>query len=401
VKTLKTVSAWCALILTCIPRLKSETAFLDGPNAYLGQKPPSEIPKVFAAGLLADPGTFAIGRIGMSPDGKQILYTQNDTWFNSTNEQIKEFRFQDGRWLGPKVLFHRLANPALSADGKVLYLGGSMTQVLRCRRTGGSWGAPEPFFESSSVEVYNFNPTASSHFYACSNADDEDKRYGSTDVFSLVSLDRGRPVARSLGRPLNGIGFNGDFFVSPDESFIVLSAKETTDYECEIFISYRKADGSWTNPKSLGAEINNGVAHRFGEYVTPDNKYLFYTKGTSPKDTKIYWVRFDDMLERLRYTHFDPYLKKQIDVQNAVLGKAFEFTVPAETFVDDNRNDTLSLGAAASDVSQLPEWLKFNPSTRSFSGIPTKAGTSKVMISAKDTSGASVSCVFAIVTDAN
>lgn len=40
--------------------------------------------------------------------------------------------------------------------------------------------------------------------------------------------------------------------------------------------------------------------HRWGAYVTPDSKYLFYTRGTSAKDSAIYWVRFDTLLESLR-----------------------------------------------------------------------------------------------------
>jgi hypothetical protein len=34
--------------------------------------------------------------------------------------------------------------------------------------------------------------------------------------------------------------------------------------------------------------------------VTPDSKYLFYTWGTSAKDSAIYWVRFDTLLESLK-----------------------------------------------------------------------------------------------------
>jgi hypothetical protein len=50
-------------------------------------------------------------------------------------------------------------------------------------------------------------------------------------------------------------------------------------------------------PRAL---INNGLAHRWGQYVTADNKYLFYSHGTSEKDCAIYWVRFDKLLESLR-----------------------------------------------------------------------------------------------------
>jgi hypothetical protein len=98
----------------------------------------------------------------------------------------------------------------------------------------------------------------------------------------------------------SSVGFDGDLYISPDESFIILSANETPTFECELWISFRKADKTWSNPKSLGSAINDGLAHRFGQYVTPDKKYLIYTKGTSEKDCHFYWVRFDRLLEKLR-----------------------------------------------------------------------------------------------------
>ena len=85
---------------------------------------------------------------------------------------------------------------------------------------------------------------------------------------------------------------------------MIISANETPTYECELFISFRKPDLTWTSPRSLGADINRGAAHRFGQYVTPDKKYLIYTKGTSEKDCNFYWLRFDKLLEKLRKEAF-------------------------------------------------------------------------------------------------
>jgi hypothetical protein len=51
---------------------------------------------------------------------------------------------------------------------------------------------------------------------------------------------------------------------------------------------------------SLSPKINNGLAHRRGQYVTPDGEYLFFTQGTTDKDCAVYWVRFDRRLEELR-----------------------------------------------------------------------------------------------------
>ena len=81
---------------------------------------------------------------------------------------------------------------------------------------------------------------------------------------------------------------------------MIVSAKEQKDYECELWISFHKKNGSWTPPVSLGPLINNGPAHRWGEYVTPDGKYLIYSTGHSPQDCHLAWVRFDNLLARLK-----------------------------------------------------------------------------------------------------
>ena len=66
-------------------------------------------------------------------------------------------------------------------------------------------------------------------------------------------------------------------------------------------ISYRKNDGSWTNPVNFGPNIDFGLGS-WGPYVTPDNKYLFYSTGTKPdySDVSVYWVRIDGVIDSLK-----------------------------------------------------------------------------------------------------
>jgi hypothetical protein len=45
---------------------------------------------------------------------------------------------------------------------------------------------------------------------------------------------------------------------------MIVSAKETKTGECELYISLRKANSTWSVPVSLGPKINDGIAHRWG-----------------------------------------------------------------------------------------------------------------------------------------
>ncbi|MCP5338371.1 MAG: putative Ig domain-containing protein [Pseudomonadales bacterium] len=87
------------------------------------------------------------------------------------------------------------------------------------------------------------------------------------------------------------------------------------------------------------------------------------------------------------------------DVQLA-RGKAFAWQLPANTFGDRDRNDTLSYSATLANGKPLPAWLAFDPGTQSFSGkVPgTQAAGIDVRVTASDGNGpgSSASDVFRI-----
>jgi len=296
------VKHFASLMMTVcfIPLLRAQGTFWDHPDAYLGQTRPSDMPKIFAPGLLADSGMFVLGRIAFSHDGTEIYYSQNNSWDSSEYAKIKMIRYADQKWGKPVTLSEHFVTPTLSIDGNVMYMrkANNMNNVWRSSRNAGSWSAPIAFIEKT-FGVYDFMPTISGNAYVGSDPSPEDVKSGSTYAFSLLTFTNGDVSVKSLGRPLNGPGFNGDLFVAPDESYMIVSANETKTFESELYISFRQADSTWRAPVSLGSKINNGLAHRWGQYVTPDQKFLFYCHGTSEKDCAIWWVRFDSLLTSL------------------------------------------------------------------------------------------------------
>lgn len=285
----------------CIaPCLRAQNVFWESHDAYLAQPRPSDTPQVFAPGLLAEPGTIVMDRLAFSADGKEIYYEQNAGWFNLGQAKLKVFKYDGHKWNGPTVVHPGFYGPTFSIDGKTLYFFGKTSgQVWMSQRTGDGWSAPAVFLDKP-YDLYQLMPTKSGTFYMGSNPDEDDKKRGVSSAYSTLTISGTTATPKSLGAPLNEPGFNGDFYVAPDESYMIVSANETKDYESELYISFRQSDGRWAKPVSLGRKINDGPAHRFGQYVTPDGKYLFYTRGTSEKDCAIYWVRFDTLLASIR-----------------------------------------------------------------------------------------------------
>lgn len=248
--------------------------------------------------MLTDSG-IAIGRVAFSSDGRDFFYSFTRHWFNAQGSGTNLIHFDGRRWLKPRLIAKALTLPTLSIDEKSLYLLGEGNILWKAAKKKSVWEEPHPYLHLP-YDLYNFMPVISGNFYIGTNGT-WGKLYDYNKYnFSVLSIERNDTLVKSLGMPLNRPGFNGDFYVRPDESYMIISTNESADFESELYISFRKEDETWTPPISLGEKINMGKAHRFGQYVTPDGKYLFYTSGTNEEDTHIYWLRFDNLLEKLR-----------------------------------------------------------------------------------------------------
>ncbi|MEH2314295.1 MAG: DUF4347 domain-containing protein [Nostoc sp.] len=98
-----------------------------------------------------------------------------------------------------------------------------------------------------------------------------------------------------------------------------------------------------------------------------------------------------------------PILQNAIADQIAQQDTAFSFTFDANTFNDVDAGDNLTYSATLQDGSNLPNWLKFNATTRTFSGTPTNADVVNLTIElqAKDNDGVSATDTFALAVEPN
>ena len=99
----------------------TETKFpvLEGP--YLGQKPPSAAPEVFAPGVVSTPAhEFSCS---FTPDGNEFYFTRRDATLNTN--VIMVARLRDGVWTEPAVVpfvetqmsFEPLVTPEMTGLG--------------------------------------------------------------------------------------------------------------------------------------------------------------------------------------------------------------------------------------------------------------------------------------------
>lgn len=357
-------------------------------SLYLGQTPPGSIPKIF--NLSVTSGHRACERITINSSGTEIYYGELNT-YPPSSYRIRCFRYQDNKWQGPFNVFEGYDAPRLSINDSILYMQNNIFYTYYSIRTDSGWSIPTKLLSSNQRMHYfqktNLNNSFASSYYEGSPSD------GNISKVIVVNQDT---ILQSLGIPLNSSDQENDFYIAPDESYIFFS-KNVNGGAGDIYLSYKKENGNWTNPKKLGAPINKpGAFWEYGQFVSND-KYLFYTSGgTSMSSYYTYWVRIDSLLDSLRHTNFSPYLLNQIPNQTDSVGYTYSYTFSDSTFIDDDGNNTLTYSATLSNGNPLPSWLSFDPATILFYGTPTTIGNILIKVTATDTANAKASCTFTL-----
>ena len=257
---------------------------LSGP--YLGQNPPGNKPEVFAPGIVSTE-LYNHCTISVSPDGTEIY------WAAGLLDAPRRIYFsvnENGMWRQPEIVpFTKSEDgdcPVLSPDGKKMFFnsnrpitkGGSRRERIWCvERTSKNWG--DPF--CLNVEIND------EHLHWQVSVDNKENLYfgserigskGKDDIFFAEFLNGGYAKAYSLGSEINTEFLESTPYISPDGGYLIFSREE-------LYISYKKEDGSWTRSRSLGSDFRKA----FCPYVSPDGKYLFFLKmGMGYND--IYWV---------------------------------------------------------------------------------------------------------------
>jgi flagellar basal-body rod modification protein FlgD len=92
----------------------------------------------------------------------------------------------------------------------------------------------------------------------------------------------------------------------------------------------------------------------------------------------------------------EPTAENSVPDQNVVAGEEVSFTFSTNTFADADPDDVLSYSAALSDGSEPPEWITFDPETRTFTFAPgmEDVGSYTIRLTATDQLGASAATTF-------
>jgi leucyl-tRNA synthetase len=168
-------------------------------------------------------------------------------------------------------------------------------------RLDDSWSEPinaGPNINSSANEYYiSFTKDGSMYFSSNVNAPEEREWYD-FDIYSSKYINGVFQKAVPVGKPVNTEEYEADVFVDPNEQYLIFCGTKAGGYgRGDLYISFKKEDGTWSKSVNMGNAINT-KHHELCPFVTMDGKYLFYTS-----DQDIYWVStkiFDQIRSRIK-----------------------------------------------------------------------------------------------------
>jgi hypothetical protein len=260
---------------------------LTGP--YLGQDPPGTTPEMFAPGIISVEENFEHSAAIFSPDGTEVFWCTNVDWYTEEGQRgmlrLHSMKMVNGKWSAPaRAPFAenlKIERPTFSPCGQWLFFeyladpgNPDNVDIFVIERRGDSWSEPEPvssLINTSGIErIHCF--TSDGSFYFSRNPFSPRE-----EMFVAQWKDGTFSAPEKLGE-----GFNSDvaeyaLVIGPNEDYMLI-CQQAAHASPNVFISYKNADGTWSNRVRTPYYSGGFLA------LSPDGKYLFML------NEGIYWV---------------------------------------------------------------------------------------------------------------
>jgi len=266
------------------------------PLIYIDQNKPSTTAKIFAPNFISKEHAAEFGSV-FSKDGTEFYYA-DDTHGKA---EIRYTKLQNKKWTTPtKVISHEkysYNDPFLSPDETELFYISDMPRnkldtikdydIWYSKKINNKWSTPINAGEliNSDKNEYYISFTSNGKMYFASNKNAAEHRSHDFDIYAAKKIEGifGKP--KKLSDSINTKRFEGDVFVSPDESYLIVSSARREGFgNGDLYISFKNKDETWSKAKNMGKAVNT-KGHEICPFVTSDGKFLFYTSNQD-----IYWI---------------------------------------------------------------------------------------------------------------
>jgi hypothetical protein len=248
---------------------------------YLNEPEPGNTPLIFGKGIVSVEGENTHACI-FSPDGSILIFSR----YPERKSYI--MTFSKGQWTGPTEAFFEGKETSFSQDGNKLFYYKTDGDIYYSEKTGTGWKnsiTAGTAINTSVTEYYPSNTNDGTLFFSRNGKWDEGRIMYATYTEGKYNT----PI--DMGLPVNAGGAS-HAYIAPDKSYMLFNSPRTGSHtQLDIWISYHNADNTWSEPVNPGTTINSGADAILCPKITPDGKYMFFTKLTFSNNTgNVYWV---------------------------------------------------------------------------------------------------------------
>lgn len=262
---------------------------VSGP--YLGQVAPGSTPEVFAPGILSH--GFHEHGLALSPDGRELFFATADAGYG--HYTIIRLARSDARWSPPEVApfsgDYSDLMVRFSPDGRRLYFASHRplveghdprrdADIWSAERTAEGWSEPTHLGSPVNTTGNEAQPSISADGTLYYQADYDESTANDLYVSHQQNGRFGTPEKLPAG--LNTEHNESAPFIAPDESYLIFQSNRPGGVgSLDLYVAFRKPDGSWDEPVNLGPGVNSPAAEAAAT-VSSDGRYLFFMSYRRP-----------------------------------------------------------------------------------------------------------------------
>lgn len=110
-------------------------------------------------------------------------------------------------------------------------------------------------------------------YVACNRKSD----FGSCDIYISERTEAGWSKPKNIGRPVNSEYWESTPSSSADGRILLFSSNRSNSKGGkDLYISFKKSDGTWSEPKNMGDSINT-EKNEYAPFLHPDGKTLYFS----------------------------------------------------------------------------------------------------------------------------
>lgn len=282
-----------------------------------------DLPELLSKGLVVEKldvnvnSDFSEYNPMLSPDGKVLYFSRKNHPENVGGTSDKEDIWYselgaDGKWTLAKNMGPQFNNEhpnfvntvSATPDGKAVVLllgnkyldkGKMVAGVSVSSNLGGTWSEPKPLEIEND---YNYNEKAN---YFLTNTRkallmsvEREDTHGDRDLYVSFEKEDGKwSEPLNLGKAVNTVGEESAPFLASDDKTLYFSSNGFSGYGGSDVYMSKRLDETWTNwspPENMGPDINTKLDDLFFN-IPSTSEYAYYSRGVTAENSDIFRVK--------------------------------------------------------------------------------------------------------------